>query len=88
MISYRFALKDIELIVKLDIKVIEIEIDMLKMDGEVQILLQFADLFRQMKHLEEFDFDSDDFEVDGNHPPMEKLTDIPIKKISTWLSAL
>ena len=80
IVSYRFTLKDVELMVKLDIKVTEIESSMLKMDGKIVTLLKFADLFRQMKHLEDFYFSYGDFEM--NPPPMEKLIDIPIRLIS------
>ena len=50
-VDYFFTLKDIELMIKLDIKVIDIESDALKIDDEVSLLLKFAELFRKMKHL-------------------------------------
>ena len=69
--------------IKLDVKVVFVDIDVIEIDGEVPVLLKFADLFRKMKHLENFSFSCDDFDKD-NPLPMEKLTDIPIKRISTW----
>ena len=79
---YCFTLKDIELMIKLDIKVTGIETNSIKTDCNIEIFLGFADLFRKIKHLEDFIFSFEDFEKD-NLPPMEKLTDIPIKRITS-----
>ena len=68
--------------VELDVKVVLIESGILKTDGEVSTLLKFADLFRKMKHLEDFSFGFEEFGKD-NLLPMEKLTDIPFKSINS-----
>ena len=81
-VRYLLTLKDIELMVKLDIKVTVIDSDALKTDGEVSKLLKFADLIRKMNHLEDFSFAFEEFEND-NILSMEKLTDIPIKHATT-----
>uniref|UniRef100_A0A7M5V4Q0 F-box domain-containing protein n=1 Tax=Clytia hemisphaerica TaxID=252671 RepID=A0A7M5V4Q0_9CNID len=81
--SYLYTLKDIELMVKLNIRVTKIESRSLRIENDVPTLLKFADLFRQMKYLKDISFGHGDFEK-GNLPPMEKLIDLPFTTISTW----
>ena len=80
---YRFTVKDLELMVELDIRVVYVESRALNTDGEISKLLEFLDILRRMKYLEAFGFSLYDFE-DQNPEMMEKLlVDLPIQRIGT-----
>ena len=74
--NYSFTLENLELMVSYGIRIIEIRSFFLKTEGDINSLLKFAEIMRNMKHLEEFRFSFDDFEEE-NAPPMELLTHLP-----------
>ena len=62
--NFTFDLKDLELMIDYDIQITEIATSFLRTEGEITILLKFAEVMKKMNHLEEFKFDCDIFEDD------------------------
>ena len=81
--SYLFTIENLELMVKYNIRIVEIECDSLRTQGENDTLVKFAAVMHKMKHLEDFSFDGEDFQ-DHHVPPMELLTDLPFKYLSSY----
>ena len=80
--SYAFTVQDLKLMVKMDLKIVFIETESLKTEGEDSKLLEFVEVFRKMKHLEEFYFSVEDFETKFNGAPsVHLMTDLPIKML-------
>ena len=83
--DYFFSVKDLELMVKMDLKIIKIESHSLRTEGEVSKLLEFAEVMKKMKYLEEFQFSCEEFDMHSDvYAPMELLTDLPIKSLISW----
>uniref|UniRef100_A0A7M5WHV2 F-box domain-containing protein n=1 Tax=Clytia hemisphaerica TaxID=252671 RepID=A0A7M5WHV2_9CNID len=80
--SYLFTVKDLESMVKLDIKIILIDTSCLAVSTNPE-LLNFVKVMRKMKYLKEFRFCNEDFRDEIVPPPMEQLTDLPFKSIAT-----
>ena len=66
-----------------NIRIIVIKSSSLRAEGDIGTLIKFAEIIRKMNHLEEFDFDCEDFE-DENAPPMELLTDLPFRYLHSY----
>ena len=66
-----------------NIRIIVIKSSSLRAEGDIGTLIKFAEVMRKMNHLEEFDFDCEDFEVE-NAPPMELLADLPFKFLKSY----
>ena len=81
--KYSITLEHLELMIQYGIQIVEIESFCLRTERENDTLLKFADVMRKMKHLEKFEFDCEDFE-DENAPPMELLTDLPFKYLTSY----
>ena len=81
-VTYSFTLEDLKFMMQCGIKIVEIESFFLD-NKDSATLLKFAEVMRKMKSLEKFEFDFQDFEVE-NAPPMELLTDLPLKFLQSY----
>uniref|UniRef100_A0A7M5V8S1 F-box domain-containing protein n=1 Tax=Clytia hemisphaerica TaxID=252671 RepID=A0A7M5V8S1_9CNID len=80
---HKYTVRDLELMVKFDLKITTINSRSLRTEGKVSKLLEFAKVMKKMKYLEEFK--CDDFDQDtGVYAPLELLTDLPIKFLISW----
>ena len=79
--SHRFEIKDVELMIKLDIKITRVETGLLNAyDDDIPKLFKFADLCRKMKHLKEFNFHREDhFKLSVDQFAL--LKDLPVKTL-------
>ena len=83
--GHKYTVEHLELMIKMDLKIVNIESRLLRTENKVSKLLEFAEVLRKMKYLKNFEFSPVDFDMDvGVYAPMELLTDLPIKMLVAW----
>ena len=81
--SYEFTIEDLELMVKLDLRVVKIESSRLDASNEIEHLLKFVEIIKKMRYLEEFQLSIDHF-VLQDVMTMSRLVKLPIRFITSW----
>ena len=78
--EYTFTVDDLELMAELDLKIFFIESRFLRTERESSKLLEFAEVLKKMKYLEQFFFSCEEFDhTTYDYAPIELLTDLPFK---------